>query len=193
MSLKNITMTKPISKLVLYLLLAFLATSCGHASLSRQLKSFSKETIVIPDELTEVRGHNVSRISDTRKEFTFVTYFDSLSCSRCQIAHLSDYTDLYEVADSVGVLDFLVVFSPRDEEYDEVVKELVLNDFPYPVYVDYGGYFRKANASIPEDSRFHSFLLDRDGHPAFVGNPVASQKLWDLFEKALDRLVHVNE
>lgn len=186
-------MTKSILKQVLYLLPAFLTASCGHASLAHQLKSFSKETIVIPEELTEVRGHNVSRISDTRKEFTFVTYFDSLSCSRCQIVHLSDFTDLYEVADSVGVLDFLVVFSPRDEEYDEVVKELVLNDFPYPVYVDYGGSFRKANACIPEDSRFHSFLLDRDGHPAFVGNPVASRKLWDLFEKALDRLIHENK
>lgn len=175
------------------LLLSFIAASCGHASLSRQLKSFSKETIVIPDELTEVRGHNVARISDDRKEFAFITYFDSLSCSRCQINHLSDFNDFYEVADSVGVLDYLVIFSPRMEEYDELVKELVLNDFPYPVYVDYGGSFRKANACIPEDSRFHSFLLDRNGHPAFVGNPVASQKLWDLFEKALERLIHENK
>ena len=185
-------MLKSILKPLLSLLSLCMIMSCGHVSLSRQLKSFCRETIVIPDELTEVCGHSVSQISDKDKEFCFVTYLDSTSCSRCQINHLSDFIDLYEVADSVGVLDYLIVFSPREEEYDDVVKELVISDFPYPVYVDYGGAFRKANGCIPDDRRFHSFLLDSDGHPVFVGNPVASRELWNLFEKTLDNLVSGN-
>lgn len=144
---------------------------------------------MIPDELTEVCGRSVSRISDNDKVCRFVTYFDSTSCSICQINHLSDFADLYEIADSADMLDYLIIFSPREEEYADVVKELVERDFPYPVYVDSFGEFRRANAAIPDDKRFHSFLLDRSSHPVFVGNPIASPGLRKLFDKVLDNIL----
>lgn len=61
-------------------------------------------------------------------------------------------------------------------------------DFPYPVYVDFNCSFRKLNTGIPEDVRFHSFLLDKNGHPVFVGNPNANETLNHLFEKVLSGL-----
>ena len=42
-------------------------------------------------------------------------------------------------------------------------------DFPYLVYVDYSGSFAETNMCIPEDNRFHSFLLNKEGHPCSWG------------------------
>ena len=36
--------------------------------------------------------------------------------------------------------------------------------------------------------RFHSFLLDKEGHPVFVGNPLASDRMMELFKEALESL-----
>ena len=41
---------------------------------------------------------------------------------------------------------------------------------------------------LPDDKRFHSFLLDRDGHPVFIGNPTANEQLWVLFKEVLANL-----
>lgn len=61
-------------------------------------------------------------------------------------------------------------------------------DFPYLVYVDYSGSFAETNMSIPEDNRFHSFLLNKEGRPVFVGNPLASDRMMELFKEALESL-----
>ena len=34
--------------------------------------------------------------------------------------------------------------------------------------------FMKSEIVLPEDGRFHTFLMDGDGHPVFVGNPMLS-------------------
>lgn len=182
-------MLRNIQRTLCLLLLLSLASSCGYSSLSRQLKSFRGQKVTIPDGLVEVFGHQVSQVGDKDSELLFVTYFDSTSCNKCHISHLDDYLDLFEIADSVGVLKCFVIFSPREDEYDEVVKDLVLKNFRFPVYVDIDYSFIKANKFVPEDIRFHAFLLDKNRHPVFVGNPTASNELWDLFENTLDNLV----
>ena len=75
-----------------------------------------------------------------------------------------------------------------EEEYDEVVKQLMILNFPYPVYVDYSCSFRKLNSFIPDDTRFHSFVIDKNGKPVFVGNPMSGQKMMDLFIQVVSNL-----
>ena len=101
---------------------------------------------------------------------------------------MSDCLPLYELSDSIGTFRIVTIFAPRQEEYDEVIRQLMVLDFPYPVYVDFDGSFRKANPCIPEDKRFHSFLLDKEGHPVFVGDPLASDRMMELFKEALESL-----
>lgn len=114
-------------------------------------------------------------------------YHDSLSCNSCQINHLNDYLCIYEKAETMS-FEVLTIFSPCQDEYDEVIKRLMILDFPCSVYVDLDGSFRRATSCIPEDPRFHSFLLDKDGHPIFVGNPIASDSMSGLFDRALAKL-----
>lgn len=82
----------------------------------------------------------------------------------------------------------MIIFSPRQDDYDSVVEELMIHDFPFPIYIDFNGEFRKQNYFIPSDRRFHSFLLDGSGHPVFIGNPIASDSMSSLFDRALEEL-----
>lgn len=58
----------------------------------------------------------------------------------------------------------------------------------FPIYIDQYGEFRSLNPRIPDDKRFHSFLLNKNGYPIYVGNPLNSQKLFDIFIKHLKRI-----
>lgn len=171
--------------LSLLALVLFLSCCSNNRRLSGTLREFRATEIKTSVGIERVHDQNIVTCVPDSVKARFVIYHDSLTCSNCQINHLYDEIELYKLADSLDAFDVLTIFSPRDEEYDDVMKNLMLFNFPYPVYVDTYGVFRKANECIPADARFHMFLLDITGHPVFVGNPLATDNLWSLFEKAL--------
>ena len=182
---KNIISINKIS-----LILAFsslLLCGCAERQTRKIMKDFIRAEIVLPGDLHSIANRNMSTESLFPKIPTLIIYHDSLECSTCRISHLMDYAGLYEMADTSG-FQIVTVFSPRQEEYDEVLRQLMVHNFPYPIYIDFNSSFRNRNASIPEDPRFHSFLIDKDGHPVFVGNPAASDDLWKVFEKTLAKI-----
>ena len=176
-----------------FLLLAaiplLLFAGCARHKVARELKEFQASEIVVPSGLQQVHARCISEYSGDGKTALLVNYYDSTDCSSCRNAHLVDLLDLYELGDRHPEFQVLTIFSPADDRYDEVMAELMRNDFHYPVYVDYEGLFRKANPQIPSDERFHSFLLDKNMSPVFVGNPVAGQELWRLFMTVLDNML----
>lgn len=179
-------MMRKIFIVVLYL---SLISGCARHRISKELRDFSRATVAMVDGMQSVCHRNISSSvwDNSNNKIRFVMYHDSLSCSSCQISHLNDYLYIYEKADTMS-FEVLTIFSPRQDEYDEVIKRLMILDFPYPVYVDFDGSFRRANLCIPEDARFHSFLLNKEGHPVFVGNPIASDSMSSLFDRALEKL-----
>lgn len=42
------------------------------------------------------------------------------------------------------------------------------------------------NLGIPKDSKFHTFLLNKQNKIVYVGNPLASDKAWALFTEILE-------
>ena len=162
-------------------------SGCSNHKIRHELRAFQRSEVSLSFELERVLDRNIGIESPGSGAVSMVMYYDSTECSQCRINHLSDCLPLYELADSIGTFRIVTIFAPRQEEYDEVMASLMKQDFPYPIYVDFDGSFRKANRCIPEDKRFHSFLLDRDGHPVFVGNPVSSEKMHELFKRALEK------
>ena len=88
----------------------------------------------------------------------------------------------------MGTFEVYTIFSPSQDEYDDVLEQLVFMNFEYPLYVDVFGDFRRKNTCIPEEKKYHCFLLDKEEHPVFVGNPLANAELMHLFKKVLDRI-----
>lgn len=146
---------------------------------------FMKSQIVIPNDLELIYEGKVSKSDLTSlKPNKFIIYYDSLDCSSCRISHLVENYPLYEMADSCG-FSLITIFSPRANEVEDVRLQLMLTHSPIPIYLDANASFRRQNSSIPSDMRFHNFLVSLDNRPSFVGNPLASDELYELFKKAL--------
>ena len=175
-------------KSVWILVVAVTLLSCaGNDDIEEQIAAFREETIVLP-ELVKVEHREISEGKPEESQLKMIIYNDSLECSSCKIMHMEDVKDLYELMEEYPGLGIYTIFSPRQLEYDGTMVDLMRLNYPYALYVDTKGVFEKANPGLPDDKRFHSFLLDRDGHPVFIGKPAASEQLWMLFKEVLANL-----
>lgn len=155
------------------------------AQLREDLKVFMSETVTVPAGIQGVDTSGVFFYKDTVDRPKLIFYYDSASCSDCEIAHLTNIEWLYRRSAEDMTFDVLTIFSPEPEDYEVVMRLLDIHRFPYPVYIDFDGRFRKANSFIPDDVRFHSFLTKASGEIVYVGNPSMSEALESAFEKAL--------
>lgn len=170
-------------------------SSCSERRrLSRELAQFTSGTIVIPSSLHKVLSGKVTAETSICQDLpVMIMYNDFRTCNLCQITHLHDRAPIYALSDSLGTFAVMTIFSPDCGEYEEVVAALIEHDFDFPVYIDPSGDFARFNSCIPEDTRFHCFLVDRESRPIFVGNPVSSTELWDLFIQVLDCISNIGK
>lgn len=162
--------------------------SCSSHRIRRELESFLSQEVVFPSSITCVsktmQGTNLLLDSIPR----LVIYVDSTQCSTCRVGHLAEYIPLHERAVQEKRFMLAVILSPPASEYDNIVHLLDVYDYPFPVYLDKNHSFRKENSFIPDDARFHAFLIDRSLHPVMVGDPTRSEKLRQLFEQTIQQL-----
>ena len=173
------------------LILGFAACSCAlseSSQLRKDLKAFMSETVTLPAGIQGVDTSGTFFYKDKPDLPKLIFYYDSASCSDCEIAHLTNIEWLYRRSTEDRTFDVLTIFSPEPEDYEVVMRLLDIHRFPYPVYIDFDGRFRRANDFIPEDVRFHSFLTDSAGRIVFVGNPSMSEDLKAAFEKVLESI-----
>ena len=177
-----------ISAVILALLL-FSCMSEKEKRIREQLRSFMSETVSVPDNLQGIAPSGTLLYKDTSSLPKLIFYYDSSACNECEIAHLGNLEWFYVRSAEERTFDVLTIFSPSPEDYAGVVELLEIQDFDYPVYVDFDGRFRRTNAFIPEDVRFHSFLTDGSGRIRHVGNPSVGESLEKSFDRALDGIV----
>ena len=67
----------------------------------------------------------------------------------------------------------------------EVQEQIRILKLSFPIYIDLYGDFYRINQDFPSDRRFHTFLLGKDAHPVFVGNPLHGEKMSKAFERVL--------
>ena len=153
------------------------------------MRSFMSETVSVPDNLQGIAPSGSFFYRDTSSLPKLIFYYDSSDCNECEIAHLGNLEWFYVRSAEERTFDVLTIFSPSSEDYAGVVELLEIQDFDYPVYVDFDGRFRRANSFIPDDRRFHSFLTDGTGRIRHVGNPSMSGSLEKSFDRALDGII----
>ena len=163
------------------MLLSFLmfVLSCeDNRYLKNRLTSFEKETIALPQRVLKVENgkSGISTIQPEGK--TLVIFFAPKECTSCALSHLKQSESILESFDSAPAASVVVLFVPAEEDLQETVQLVSQENISIPVYVDFEGGF--LDNKIPEDVRFHSFLLDEDGHPVVVGNPISSERIRDL-------------
>lgn len=165
--------------------LAVAVVGCNRG-LRKEVKSFMQSSISIPKELIKIQNGHVSSDEEfVYDKATLVIYHGPYDCSSCAINHLYDDLTTFEHLYKEFDCKIEIIFAPDSEEIPDVVDGIRALDFPFPVFVDQFYEFERHNEGFPEDKRFHTFLMDTLGHPICIGNPMTSEKVMDVLQKAL--------
>lgn len=87
------------------------------------------------------------------------------------------------MSEKEGTFQVVFLFSPKPEDVKSIIEKISQLQPDYPVYIDVDGNIN--HEIIPSDVRFHTFLLDLDRHPYMVGNPLSSEKMMNVFRRAV--------
>lgn len=161
------------------------------AKLRRQAEEFTASTVVIPDGIERV-NYSDKEFADYRdKETLLIVYIDSVACATCAINGMFQYDGIIEFAESDSLSRFapLFVFSPRHYQYTDLKRTLHFSGLNSSALLDKFSAFPAANPHIPADSRFHTFLLDKNGKVVLVGDPANNPGLWELYKTTITKLI----
>ena len=115
-------------------------------------------------------------------------YYSDIECSSCTINNLIEYHDIYKKIGGGTLFSPIIIFGLNNQYYS-ITSNLQSHGIDFPVIIDKYNDFRSINPSIPDDSRYHTFLLDRNNRVVLVGNPPSSDAMWSLFRKTLDNML----
>ena len=176
-------------QITLFIILTFfiVCQGCASKETRRTVKAMLKSELILPTNMLEITNGIVKTYHDNDiNKALMVIYYDKAECGSCRISKLNMLDTLYNLSETSDKFNMLVVFSPNEEEFNEILSLLKDKQYPYPVTLDISGDFLRLNSFIPEDSRFHCFLTNSNRKPVFVGNPLYSTELWNLFIKTLN-------
>lgn len=148
--------------LILFLVIIHITISCcARIKLKSRMDEIMQLQIDLPEQLLEVDNGVLSvHQPEPRKSATMVIYYGKEACSECKINHLY-----------------------------ELISRLILScGFQHPLYLDTNDDFLYLNPEFPKEEIFDSILIDCEGQPIFIGNPVRSIELWNTFKSALSTI-----
>ena len=149
------------------------AVSCQNGRVKSNLENFIGCKIMMPESF---------RI-DTSAHINLIAYYAPENCISCKIKSLYRWDELLLAGDTLSDFNISFIFQT------DTLRNHDIELLDYPVILDSTANFINVNPSIPDDSRYHTFLLDRNNRVVLVGNPLASDAMWSLFRKTLDNML----
>ena len=120
------------------------------------------------------------------KTYRMVVYVDSAECTPCALSKLRFWNPLIKEAQDKKIdIDYIFILAPRPESMDDINMELGITDLQSSIYLDTAYVFKKHNPAIPEETKYHSFLLNNKDRVVFVGSPIDNKKIKNVYYQAL--------
>lgn len=127
-----------------------------------------------------------------QEAFKVVAYYNSKGCTSCRLKELFYWKDVLNYADSLNKakgktsVEFILLFNPGQDKSKlrDIESSLYVHQIHKPVMIDTKGEFEMQNL-LPEDERFHYFLLDKDNKIVLVGSPLGNPAMWELYKKKI--------
>lgn len=159
--------------------------NCADGELRKKVVDFMQRKVLLPSELVEVKNGYIYSAEIALDCTTLILFYSKDECTSCAINHLM--SDLFELnqLEQTGKCKVLILFSPSEDCMLEVQEQIRILKLSFPIYIDLYGDFYRINQDFPSDRRFHTFLLGKDAHPVFVGNPLHGEKMSKAFERVL--------
>lgn len=168
----------------LMLLPIMILAGCSFMKTSLAIHKFEKQEICFPNVITIVEEGIVHDTTCSITRPAFIIHFGPEDCFDCRLAHISDYYPLFTLAEQHD-FDVMLIFSPSEENVVNTMSSIIDRKFLLPIIIDTNNSFSRLNPDFPTDYRFNHFLVDKDRHPIFVGNPLISPKLHKQFIKKI--------
>ncbi|MDE6265608.1 MAG: redoxin family protein, partial [Paramuribaculum sp.] len=173
---------------LIFPLLLFIAASCGEKAEKEKsvLSSLLGREVTLPDSL-------VCRIQDTEidydmgdADFKIITYVDSSDCTTCRmkLPEWDKTINGFMSNDNVDVA-FLMIVTPKQNANDDVRDIVRRLFFRHPMALDMEGNFVKDN-NLPEETMYHTLLLDADNRIVAVGNPALNPKIREVYSRIIN-------
>lgn len=141
------------------------------------------DPVIMPDFLLKVSKDSIVSCSLTANN-SLIVYIDSQECKTCVFSNLKGYKLLNKQSKSSSMFNLAIIISPAHKEKDEVIA-LARSHIGFPAYINVNNDFSKINRHIPQQRSFHTFLTDREGRVMFIGDPLSSERMMELFIKSL--------
>lgn len=182
--------------LTVFFLLLTMFPACSHR------QKIQKQITKMNNQYVAMELYNMQRVDplmsecydSIHEEFTFVVFTDSNQCSGCSLNKMSSWNTILKLEKLTnGKIKFNFIVEPRSGDELSVLQTAKNIDFVHPLYVDTRHVFRNANAFIPNEPLFHTFLLDKDQKIVLIGNPLLNKKIENLAIKVIeDKIGQIN-
>ena len=139
------------------------------------MKKLASKEIVFPSSLERIEGVSERHPDLTVPAVRFVVYVDSLQCSTCHLRRMPKYAQYASLETLYPDFQLVAIIWPNAESAETMAADIAHRSFPFDVFIDWDGSFMEVNPTIPQKRDFHCFLMGRDGHPVYAGDPVSSK------------------
>lgn len=166
-------------------ILLFALTACKGKKEYEALKIISEwegREIVFPNNLTFARYalDTVDYKLTTSSQYRVLVYVDSLGCASCKL-QLDRWNNFISHIDSLSSGSCQFLFFIHSREPKEISYLLKRYRFDLPVCIDMDDSLNKLN-KFPGEILFQTFLLNAENKVLYVGNPIYSPAVSDLYE-----------
>ncbi len=176
-------------KMIFLLLVGLLFVfSCGERNTAmKEYKQFQQSRITLPERMIRIgQGIREDVVYKRSGRPLLVNYYGPEECSSCAVSHLHDNIKFLNMSQRDGNFDFIVIMAPPEEEREMVIEQTLAMSLPLSVYID-DAYYMESLGVIPADAALHSFLLDADGKPVFVGSPLWNESAKERFQAKISK------
>ena len=132
-------------------------------------------TIQMTDTITD--------IMESPHLYTIINYIDTTGCTSCKL-QLPMWKHLMEELETAAPNRIGLYFFLYPKDLHELRYTLKVNEFMYPVCIDLEDSFNKLN-KLPSETRYRTFLINKDNRVLAVGNPVHNPKVKELYLKII--------
>lgn len=119
-----------------------------------------------------------------KARYKLLVYNGAGECSTCAMGKMSEWNALLNL-EKEGLIDLVFIFSPSKMEKDELITAYYSSGLEHSILIDTCGVFPEQNPQIPQETVFHTLLLDSVGNVVLVGNPLRNSKIKELYHKIL--------
>lgn len=163
-------------------ILCTLFSSCvNKGSESKIIQQARQTKIDIPvTRLLCLQPHNImtQRRVTQHQDYRYVVYYDSLTCSICELQRMSMWNGIIDRTNEIGVgMEFLFIFAPGcGEKTDNFIKDYYQNKYNLTVFVDTVGCVLRQNPLLG-NRIMHAFILDRNNNIVKIGDASRNKEL----------------